>query len=124
MTRPGSPYDMGGFDLQKSVEECCFVDDIPYCKIKKPLRSDFRDPTDYMLASTSEIKAKLQELKPDCVVAASNHIVAIPALLAARSLGIPFIYEVRVYGKLLVFQRTQLIIIHWACLIRFGLKNM
>ncbi|GAA3322969.1 glycosyltransferase [Paeniglutamicibacter sulfureus] len=33
--------------------------------------------------------------RPSVIVSASNHITALPALIAARRLGIPFIYEVR-----------------------------
>lgn len=35
------------------------------------------------------------DCKASVIVAASNHLTAIPALIAARRLGIPFVYEVR-----------------------------
>ncbi|MFP3361273.1 glycosyltransferase, partial [Planococcus sp. SIMBA_143] len=33
--------------------------------------------------------------KPEFILAASNYLSALPALIAARRLGVPFVYEMR-----------------------------
>src|SRR5699024_7344521 len=33
--------------------------------------------------------------KPEYILAASNYLSALPALIAARRLGVPFVYEIR-----------------------------
>jgi glycosyltransferase involved in cell wall biosynthesis len=57
------------------------------------LRSDPLDKFIQLAADMFMREAMLN--RPSVIVAASNHITALPALIAARRLGIPFIYEVR-----------------------------
>ena len=48
-----------------------------------------------MLAAADALEAELRRLRPEWVIAASNYMTALPALIAARRLGLPFLYEVR-----------------------------
>ena len=50
---------------------------------------------DYVLEAADILEEKLRELKPEIVMAASNHVTGLPALIAARRLGLKFVYEVR-----------------------------
>ena len=50
---------------------------------------------DYVLEAADSLEEKLREIKPEIVMAASNHVTGLPALIVARRLGIKFIYEVR-----------------------------
>lgn len=53
-------------------------------------------PLDRYLAEASDHFFREAQLQgAEVVVAASNHITALPALIAARRLGVPFVYEVR-----------------------------
>lgn len=54
------------------------------------------DPLDKFVQLAADIYVREAMLnRPSVIVSASNHITALPALIAARRLGIPFIYEVR-----------------------------
>jgi glycosyltransferase involved in cell wall biosynthesis len=70
------------------------VDSIPYVRTLAPLRAGM-SARSYVLAAADAMEARLREYRPSIVIAASNHITALPALIAARRLGLPFIYEVR-----------------------------
>jgi glycosyltransferase involved in cell wall biosynthesis/spore maturation protein CgeB len=41
-----------------------------------------------------------RRLRPQLIHAASNHLTALPALIAARRVGVPFVYEVRGFWEL------------------------
>lgn len=92
-TRPGFPWDSGVAGLSKGYNES-EVDGVVYSALAgwnintTPLDYYFAEAADHYLreAQTSGAQA---------IVAASNHITAIPALAAARRLGLPFVYEVR-----------------------------
>ncbi|KAA0970097.1 glycosyltransferase [Paeniglutamicibacter gangotriensis] len=54
------------------------------------------DPLDKFIQLSADIYVREAMMnRPSVIVAASNHITAMPALIAARRLGIPFVYEVR-----------------------------
>lgn len=54
------------------------------------------DPLDKFIQLSADIFMREAMMnRPSVIVAASNHITALPALIAARRLGIPFVYEVR-----------------------------
>lgn len=54
------------------------------------------DPLDKFVQLAVDIYVREAMMnRPAVIVSASNHITALPALIAARRLGIPFIYEVR-----------------------------
>ena len=46
------------------------------------------------------MRIKLKELNSECVMAASNYINAFQALLASKSLDLPFFYEVRGFWEI------------------------
>jgi glycosyltransferase involved in cell wall biosynthesis/SAM-dependent methyltransferase len=94
LTRPGFPLDIkpdidpGTLPLEDVIEG------IAYRRIPSPARAGM-PVQDYMLAAADAMTAELERLRPEWVIAASNHVTGIPALIAARRLGIPFVYEVR-----------------------------
>jgi glycosyltransferase involved in cell wall biosynthesis len=49
----------------------------------------------YLHAAADEIRALIEQWRPQVVHAASNYMTALPACLAAREAGLPFVYEVR-----------------------------
>lgn len=93
ITRPGFPIDLSGFSSQDIPSEQ-IIDGIPYHRITSPDRKSLKG-LQYILESASTMQSKLRLLRPQIVMAASNHITALPVLIAAYRLGIPFIYEVR-----------------------------
>lgn len=88
--RPGYPADRGVTDFAESHS----VDGVTYLTLPGPhLRRTGLD--DYTEAAATAIASAASRLRPELIHAASNHVNALPALLAARRLGLPFVYEVR-----------------------------
>lgn len=95
VSRPGYPGDLlPEEEAQPDRPECDVVDGIPYHRIFEPYRRDHA-AADYMHKAAEEVASVLRRLRPACIMAASNHVTALPACLAARALGLPFVYEVR-----------------------------
>ncbi|MCL1126187.1 glycosyltransferase [Shewanella surugensis] len=90
-TRPGYPCDV----LQDQSEFLSStVDGIEYKNIGGA--DYYLDPLDEYIKKASEVLiSQFIKDRPQAVVAASSFYNALPALIAARSLAIPFIYEVR-----------------------------
>ncbi len=93
VTRPGYPDDRTD-SLVESRNELQHLDGVVYEVLPGPHRR--KEPLDeYLLKAAEIIEAKARELRPAVIHAASNYEAALPALIAARRLGIPFVYEVR-----------------------------
>ncbi|WP_244208620.1 glycosyltransferase [Vreelandella andesensis] len=92
-TRPGFPWDGGAKGLARGYHETT-VDGVAYAACagwdlaKTPLDLYLAEAADHYLREAQTSGAEM-------LVAASNHITALPALMAARRLGLPFVYEVR-----------------------------
>lgn len=92
-TRPGFPWDGGAKGLPRGYHETT-VDGVAYAACagwnlaKTPLDLYLAEAADHYLREAQTSGAEI-------IVAASNHITALPALMAARRLGLPFVYEVR-----------------------------
>lgn len=94
MTRPGFPIDVPDFDTSRTVAPEADIDGIRYLHTLEPTRKQFSG-RDYVLQAANKLTEVFLQLRPAMVMAASNYITAIPALVAARRLGIPFFYEIR-----------------------------
>ena len=93
--RPGYPWDSKV--NKKMPKEKRLIRDYQgvdtYFNPGVSLRSD---PLDKFVQIAADIYVREAMMnRPSVIVSASNHITALPALIAARRLGIPFIYEVR-----------------------------
>lgn len=95
VARVGYPWDTAA-DVQKPALErsVTAVDDVEYVHIPgPPLQTT---PIDrYVLAAADAFVREARLLRPAVMHAASNFRTALPALIAARRLGVPFVYEVR-----------------------------
>ncbi|NKB78980.1 hypothetical protein HED49_08325 [Ochrobactrum daejeonense] len=90
--------DMASTENPESVPPYDQVDGVMYNRLTRPtLRT--HSGTDYILEAAKSIEATIEKERPSFVMAASNHRNALPALIAARNSGIPFIYEVRGFGR-------------------------
>jgi len=94
LTRPGFPLDIRKELIPTDVPSMDEVDGCTYHRIIAP-RRDGQPAFSYVLAAADALEKKFRELRPEVVLAASNHINALPALIASRRLGLPFFYEVR-----------------------------
>ena len=93
VSRPGFPYDLGVAGLSKGCHEQS-LDGVSYYS-EAGWALD-KTPLDHYLAQAADLYfRRAQLLGSELIVAASNHITGLPALMAARRLGVPFVYEVR-----------------------------
>ncbi|WP_353979043.1 glycosyltransferase [Salinicola endophyticus] len=92
-TRPGFPWDLGVKGLTKGYH-ISEVDGVTYAACAGWNLA--KTPLDFYLAEAADHYVReAQTSGAEVIIAASNHITALPALLAARRLGLPFVYEVR-----------------------------
>lgn len=93
VTRPGYPLDRP--DARDISDELVHqIDGIVYERLPGAHRRSV-DYNQYLTLSADTIEQAAIRLKPSFIQAASNYEAALPALIAARRLGIPFAYEVR-----------------------------
>ena len=92
LTRPGYPWDRK--DRQRdAVGEETVVDGVRYQHARAPANN--RPVLQYALQAARVVAQIAVQKRVAVIHAASNHVNALPALLAARQLGIPFQYEMR-----------------------------
>ena len=94
LTRPGYPLDIKAGHAAASTPSHDRVEGVDYLRVFTPQRTDMSARA-YMLAAAEEITGELKRLRPQWVMGASNFLTAMPALIAARRVGVPFFYEVR-----------------------------
>jgi len=92
LTRPGYPWDRKD-RLRDATDDETTVDDVHYLHARHPLNS--RPVLHYALQAARVVAEVAARQRVAVIHAASNHVNALPALLAARQLGIPFQYEMR-----------------------------
>ena len=105
LTRPGYPWDRPDA-VKVSFRNFQFpVDDLVYERLMGP-GSNRTAIDEYISAAAASLGAVFEERRPAVVHAASNYVNALPALVAARRAGLPFVYEVRGLWELTSAQRT------------------
>ncbi|MEX3611029.1 glycosyltransferase [Rothia sp. LK2588] len=94
--RAGYPWDTKA-DVAKPVKMHRYVselDGVQYSHL--PGESLNTTPIDrYILQAADAFVREARLLRPSIIQSASNYKTALPALIAARRLGVPFVYEVR-----------------------------
>lgn len=106
MTRPGFPLDMKRELAPVDVPLVADIDGVAYQRVSEPSRHGVPEYK-YILAAADRLEAEFRRLDPAFVQAASNYVTGLPALIAARRLGIPFIYEVRGLWEITRMSRDQ-----------------
>lgn len=99
ISRPGFPHDIPGDHTGKQTSSQDVIDGIVYSRLAKPFRSDL-SAVKYMERSAKVIGQAIRQYRPSCVISASNHQTALPACIAARQHGVPFVYEVRGFWEI------------------------
>ncbi|WP_405216959.1 glycosyltransferase [Agrococcus sp. Ld7] len=95
VARPGYPWDSSTDSAKPEVKRTeRALDGVPYVHLPGlPLTSA---PIDHYLDVAADAYVReARRQRPSVIQSASNHRTALPALIAARRLGIPFVYEVR-----------------------------
>ena len=112
-TRPGYPLDVNNALDPDSVPEVQSIDGVTYVRTFEPSRKRLK-MQEFIPIATDMMAAHFMQYKPEVVVAASNYICAMPALFAARRLGLPFVYEVRGFWEITRLSREPEFINHAA----------
>jgi glycosyltransferase involved in cell wall biosynthesis len=92
MTRPGYPWDRKDRVTEAQGLET-WVEEVPYQHSPDPAKN--RPVLQYAMQAAKVVATLAETHRVAVIHAASNHVNALPALLAARRLGIPFQYEMR-----------------------------
>ncbi|WP_418909118.1 glycosyltransferase [Glutamicibacter endophyticus] len=117
--RPGYPWD---YNVNKKLpKKSRLIRDFQGVKTHfNPGVSIKEDPLDKFIQIAADIYVREAMMnRPSVIVSASNHMTALPALIAARRLGIPFIYEVRGLWEVTAAAKSQ----EWADSERFELAK-
>lgn len=105
LTRPGFPLDVNKeLTVEKVLEQN--IDGVIYKRILTPLRKGIPSYK-YMESIIAPLQAKISEIKPDLVIAASFYLTALPAMIVSRRLEIPFVYEVRGLAEITRISRDK-----------------
>ncbi|WP_164996666.1 glycosyltransferase family 4 protein [Actinomyces minihominis] len=96
VTRLGYPFDMPGGDKYESLPETEMVDGVPYHHLSTSPEVPLKRPLQvYIKKYVAAVKQLAETERPFVIHGASNHWNGLAAVIAARELGIPSIYEVR-----------------------------
>ncbi|QBR38554.1 glycosyltransferase (plasmid) [Leisingera sp. NJS201] len=97
LTRPGFPLDRSPPRAFRPADQ---VANVEYLHEALPVLEGFSGFSAYLTAAAHTLEARLRALRPQIVIAASNFQIALPGLIAARRLGLPFCYEVRGFWEI------------------------
>jgi glycosyltransferase involved in cell wall biosynthesis len=118
VTRPGYPADRNDAQHVTGRLGPQDVDGVVYSRLAGPPSN--ATPFDrYCDEAGKSILEHIHRVRPAVVQAASNHVNAAPALMAARKAGLPFVYEVRGLWELTNAARTP----HWEGSERFEFQR-
>lgn len=106
LTRPGFPVDIKAELSDADVPAEDLIDGIRYVRTLEPKRKGM-SMLQYVTKAADALEKQMRALRPELVMSASNHVTALPALIAARRLGLPFVYEVRGLWEITRISREQ-----------------
>ena len=110
MARPGNPWDGGeAAEFPTKARTVKRLNDIDYVFVPGP-KLDVTPDDEYFQSAADAIVREARLSRPSLIHSASNYLCAIPALIAARRLGIPFVYEVRGLWEESVIARKPLMV--------------
>ncbi len=93
-TRPGFPVDIKAGFKNRDVNLRDEIGSVAYHRILETSNKEHALVA-YVLKSADLLEQRFREHRPSLVIAASNYRVGLMAMIAARRLGIPCVYEVR-----------------------------
>ena len=105
-TRPGFPYDFKPELVGQQLPEEDEIEGIVYRRIFDFNRKEMTE-VEYMYAAIEHYERIIRQEEPTVVHAASNYVTALPALIAARRLGVRFVYEVRGFWEVTRSSRDE-----------------
>lgn len=94
VSRPGYPWDRADARSAQVNAGAYEVDGVAYTRLRGPSSGETPFPR-YVEQSAGALGRFIEKIRPSLVYAASNYVTGLPALVAARRAGVPFIYSVR-----------------------------
>jgi glycosyltransferase involved in cell wall biosynthesis len=117
-TRPNFPWDRPEMLPPDGVDEQPYgLDGVTYAHTRAPAMTP--DPERHIERMSEALENRCREVGARIIHAASNQRNALPALIAARRLGVPFVYELRGLWELTAAARTP----GWEFTDRFALER-
>ena len=86
MTRPGYPLNVASIETPDAVPERETIDEIEYIRLLPPLLSTIELQCEYIGAAANELAKAFERERPQWVMAASNYVTGMAAMIAARRL--------------------------------------
>jgi glycosyltransferase involved in cell wall biosynthesis len=105
-TRPGFPQDFKPELQGLTLPESDLVEGITYGRLFDVQRTAMNE-VEYLQSCVERYTSLIERTSPAIVHAASNYVTALPALIAARRLGVPFVYEVRGFWEVTRSSREE-----------------
>jgi glycosyltransferase involved in cell wall biosynthesis len=105
-TRPCFPYDSKPELEGQTLPEQDDIDGITYRRLFDFERRGMNE-VEYLHAAIACLTRVIEKEQPEIVHAASNYATALPALIAARRLGVPFVYEMRGFWEVTRSSRDE-----------------
>lgn len=99
ISRPGYPLDAMSGLSPETIPTQDEVEGVPYRRVLATSRKGLNQ-NEYIQAAAECLEIEFARERPAVVQAASNYQTGAPALIAARRLGIPFVYEVRGFWEI------------------------
>lgn len=107
-TRPNFPFDASDLiDENEHLPQVQTIDDIPYQRLHGTVSRGSNNETLYMQDCINKFEAVLRAERPEVVHGRSTYLIALPALIAARRCGIPFVYEISGLWEIVHESRTD-----------------
>ncbi len=103
LTRPGFPVDIRR-DLDSAPAQDR-IGPVTYHRLPAPRWTGPGRSRTYIADAAAAIEKQLRIHRPRALIAASNHVAALPALVAARRCAIPMAYEVRGFWEITAASR-------------------
>lgn len=108
ISKPGYPASFIKEYKEKEIAQIEIIEGIEYHRLTEP--KGWKGTHNYIEKASIELEKKFVKENPSCVIAASDYRNALPALLAARRLGITFIYEVRGFWEVTLQSRQPQVV--------------
>jgi glycosyltransferase involved in cell wall biosynthesis len=105
-TRPCFPYDSKPGLEGQTMPEQDEIDGITYRRLFDFDRTGMNE-VKYLHAAIACLVRVIEKEQPEVVHAASNYATALPAMIAARRLGVPFVYEMRGFWEVTRSSRDE-----------------
>lgn len=111
LTRPGFPLEANPNLDPASIEHADSMDGIEYRRILEPRRKG-KPIESYIALGAEAVRQVMEPIQPRAIIGASNYVTGLLFLAAARTMGVPFIYEVRGFWEITKLSRYPNIATH------------